>query len=137
VESFLGIRRGPGLLSAHADPGTSSPSSGVSARSSTPARIPSPAARPSLIKHPTREAAEQAKTRLVAQVEAERVPHRSATAAHLLDRWMGGRRPQAMRNLEALAPRLGTRRAVVHTALECTLPGRPLVAQRKAASPSG
>ena len=38
--------------------------------------------------HPTREAAERAKNRLIAQVEAERIPDRAATVAYLLDRWV-------------------------------------------------
>ena len=38
--------------------------------------------------HPTRDAAERAKDRLIAQVEAERIPDRMATVAYLLDRWV-------------------------------------------------
>jgi hypothetical protein len=38
--------------------------------------------------HPTREAAQRAKDRLVAQVEAERIPDQAATVAYLLDRWV-------------------------------------------------
>jgi hypothetical protein len=38
--------------------------------------------------HPTRDAAEAARLRLVAQVEADRIPDQSATVGYLLDRWM-------------------------------------------------
>ncbi len=38
--------------------------------------------------HPTRDAAERAKDRLIAQVEAEQIPDRAATVAYLLDRWV-------------------------------------------------
>ena len=38
--------------------------------------------------HPTRDLAVQAKERLVAQVEADRVPDQSATLDHLLRRWL-------------------------------------------------
>ncbi|MDT7632157.1 MAG: integrase, partial [Pseudonocardiales bacterium] len=38
--------------------------------------------------HPTRDLAVQAKERLVAQVEADRIPDQSATLDHLLRRWL-------------------------------------------------
>jgi hypothetical protein len=38
--------------------------------------------------HPTRHLAVQAKERLVAQVEADRIPDQSATLDHLLRRWL-------------------------------------------------
>jgi integrase len=38
--------------------------------------------------HPTREAAEAARVRMVGQIEAERVPDQAATVAYLLDRWV-------------------------------------------------
>ena len=38
--------------------------------------------------HPTREAAEAAKIRMLGQLEAERIPDRAATVAYLLDRWL-------------------------------------------------
>jgi hypothetical protein len=38
--------------------------------------------------HPDRQAAERARDRLVAQVEAERIPDQAATVAYLLDRWV-------------------------------------------------
>ena len=38
--------------------------------------------------HPDRPAVERARDRLVAQVEAERIPDRAATVAYLLDRWV-------------------------------------------------
>lgn len=38
--------------------------------------------------HPSWEAAERARDRLVAQVEAEQIPDRAATVAYLLDRWV-------------------------------------------------
>ncbi len=38
--------------------------------------------------HPTRVAAEDAKNRLIAQVESDRVPGQAATVAYLLDRWV-------------------------------------------------
>jgi integrase len=38
--------------------------------------------------HPTREAAEAAKIRMLGQLEAERFPDRAATVGYLLDRWL-------------------------------------------------
>jgi len=38
--------------------------------------------------HANRAAAERARDRLVAQVEAERIPAQAATVAYLLDRWV-------------------------------------------------
>src|SRR4051812_35361646 len=38
--------------------------------------------------HPDRPAAERARDRLIAQVDAERIPDQAATVAYLLDRWV-------------------------------------------------